>query len=314
MICRTATAHLLDLTEHETNHGNFVNEWISDRSSGRFFLSWLALGIPASLLVARVARIPLAYPVAPQHKLPLLLPLYLLAPAAVEVHRRLRVGNGSDYTWSDYGITWDWPFFQLALGGFGVAAGGVVVLVALQLSLGWRQWRPANSLNSSPALSSTGATDHDNSAPSPVVVLLAVLPLALFIGWIEELVFRGVLVNGLGAALPLGLMAIAVSLIFAVSHLVWDGPAGAPQLPGLAIMGMVLVVARWAAGGSLGLAWGLHAGWVYAIAAIDALALLKPGKAGPIWLVGLPDQPLTGVLPLGLLVLTGLGVWLWGSG
>jgi membrane protease YdiL (CAAX protease family) len=139
-----------------------------------------------------------------------------------------------------------------------------------------------------------------------------VLPLALFVGWIEELVFRGVLVNGLGQALPLWAMAIAVSVIFAVSHLLWDGPAGAPQLPGLAIMGAVLLLARWVDGGSLGLAWGLHAGWVFAIAAIDALALVQPGKREPLWLVGLSDQPLTGVLPLGLLVLTGVGLLVLG--
>ncbi|HSM80467.1 MAG TPA: CPBP family intramembrane glutamic endopeptidase [Nodosilinea sp.] len=263
----------------------------------------MALGIPASLLVARLAKIPLAYPVAPQHKLPLLLPLYLLAPVAVDIHRRLAAG-----AWSDYGIAWDASFGRLMLVGFGVAAAGVVALVALQVGLGWRRWQPPER--------TTAAASSETTSPSPTapgVVLLAVLPLALFVGWIEELVFRGVLVNGLGAVLPLGLMALVVSLIFAVSHLVWDGPAGAPQLPGLALMGAVLLVARWAAGGSLGLAWGLHAGWVYAIAAIDALALLQPGKDGPTWLVGLPDQPLTGVLPLGLLLLTGLGVWAWGG-
>ncbi|MBD2233251.1 CPBP family intramembrane glutamic endopeptidase [Phormidium tenue] len=258
-----------------------------------------------------MARVPLTYPVAPQHKLPLLLPLYLLAPIAVESHRRLAAS-----TWSAYGIAWDWPFARAAAAGFGVAAGGVALLVALQVGLGWRRWHPPGQPvdPGGAALSPTGQAsvstdDQTRSSPSPGVVLLAVLPLALFVGWIEELVFRGVLVNGLGQALPVGLMAIAVCLIFAVSHLVWDGPAGAPQLPGLAVMGAVLLLARWAGGGSLGLAWGLHAGWVFAIAAIDALALLKPGKDGPIWLVGLPDQPLTGVLPLGLLVLTGVGVW-----
>ncbi|MBD1876618.1 CPBP family intramembrane metalloprotease [Nodosilinea sp. FACHB-131] len=257
---------------------------------------------------------PLTYPVAPQHKLPLLLPLYLLAPVAVEVHRRL-----ADSTWSAYGIAWDWPFARAAAAGFGVAAGGVALLVALQVGLGWRRWqRSAQPVASGGAKLSPMGQANDNidaqtiASPSPGVVLLAVLPLALFVGWIEELVFRGVLVNGLGQALPVGLMAIAVCLIFALSHLVWDGPAGAPQLPGLAVMGAVLLLARWAEGGSLGLAWGLHAGWVFAIAAIDALALLKPGKDGPIWLVGLPDQPLTGLLPLGLLVLTGVGVWALG--
>jgi hypothetical protein len=273
----------------------------------------MALGIPASLAVARIGRIPLDYPVPPQHKLPLLLPLYLLAPAAVEVYRRL----GAD-AWSSYGIAWNQPFFNLAIAGFGVAAGGVTVLVALQLALGWRRWQSPGRK------AATAASDAEvegdlipSSGPAPQttpgVVLLAVLLLALFVGWIEELVFRGVLANGLGQALPLWAMTIAVSLIFAVSHLVWDGPAGASQVPGLAIMGAVLLLARWAAGGSLGLAWGLHAGWVFAIALIDALALLKPGKDGPVWLVGMPDQPLTGLLPLGLLVLTGVGVW-WAGG
>ncbi|MGB3311714.1 MAG: CPBP family intramembrane glutamic endopeptidase [Nodosilinea sp.] len=269
----------------------------------------MALGIPASLLVARIGQIPLTYPVAPQHKLPLLLPLYLLGPVAVEVHRRLGAG-----TWSSYGIAWNLPFGELMVVGFAIAAGGVVALVALQVGLGWRRWQPP--LAEPPLAESkrpeASGPNPQNTEPSPGVVLLAVLPLALFVGWIEELVFRGVLVNGLGQALPFWLMAIAVSLIFAVSHLLWDGPAGAPQLPGLAVMGAVLLLARWVAGGSLGLAWGLHAGWVFAIAAIDALALLKPGKDGPVWLVGLPDQPLTGALPMGLLVLTGVGLWVFG--
>ncbi|MFQ4136780.1 type II CAAX prenyl endopeptidase Rce1 family protein [Nodosilinea sp. PGN35] len=259
---------------------------------------------------------------APQYKLPLLLPLYLLAPAAVEVHRRLVA-----VPWSAYGIAWHASFFKAAAAGFGIAAGGVALLVALQVGLGWRRWQvpgragSSEAIGSPPRISADFAEAQSASTPAPGVVLLAVLPLALFVGWIEELVFRGVLVNGLGQAVPLAAMAIreaipagiAVCLIFALSHLLWDGPAGVPQLPGLAVMGAVLLLARWTAGGSLGLAWGLHAGWVYAIAAIDALALLKPGKDGPAWLVGLPDQPLTGLLPIGLLVLTGAGLWFWGA-
>jgi uncharacterized protein len=257
------------------------------------------------MLVAFLGKIPLAYPVAPQHKLPLLLPLYLMAPVAVEVYRRL---DGS--TWPSYGVAWDFSFVRGAGVGFGVAVVGVAALAAFQVGLGWRHWRGAGG-GTPPA---NPAAEQSSSGPSPAVVVLAVLPLALFVGWIEELVFRGLLVNGLSQAMPLGLMAIAISLFFAVSHLVWDGPAGIPQLPGLALMGAVLLVGRWAAGGSLALAWGLHAGWVYGIATIDALALLQPGRPGPTWLVGLPDQPLTGVLPLGLLVITGVGVWLWGLG
>ncbi|PSN77786.1 hypothetical protein C8B47_20280, partial [filamentous cyanobacterium CCP4] len=141
----------------------------------------MGLGIPAILLVARIGQIPLTYPVAPQHKLPLLLPLYLLAPVAVEVHRRLEVG-----TWSDYGIAWNQSFGWLAVAGFAIAAGGVAALVALQVGLGWRRWQgwaqPPDA--QSPLVqaqdSEASGPDSQKSGPAPGVVLLAVLPLALF--------------------------------------------------------------------------------------------------------------------------------------
>jgi uncharacterized protein len=255
-----------------------------------FFLGWFLVWLPIGLVVARLGRIRLTYPVAPEHKLPLLLPLYLVAPLAVEVYRRY----WDNAAWFDYGVFWHGQFMAAAGLGFAIATLGVTLLIGVQLALGWRQWRP-------PA--------DPNRPPPPLALLLALLPLTLLIGWVEELIFRGVLVNGLLAALPWAAMALVASLIFAISHLVWDGPAGIPQLPGLGLMGLVLIVARWAAGGSLGLAWGLHAGWIFAIALSDALALTGPSSTAPDWLAGKPDQPLTGVAALGLLFLTGVGIW-----
>lgn len=242
--------------------------------------------------MARVAKISLRYPVAPEHKLPLLLPLYALAPLAVEVYRRY----WDRATWADYGVVGLKEAWPLVVVGLVIAVGGVVLLMASQVSLGWRRWSP-------------GQTAEGTTAESPSWILLgALLPLTLFIGWVEELIFRGILVNGLLGVLPWVGMAIVASAIFALSHLIWDGPAGVPSLPGLGLMGLVLILARWVAGGSLSLAWGLHTGWIFAIALSDALHLTQPTDHAPRWLAGKPDQPLTGVAALGLMLLTGLGL------
>jgi hypothetical protein len=64
-----------------------------------------------------------------------------------------------------------------------------------------------------------------------------------------------------------------------------------PQLPGLWLMGMVLVLARYVDGGSLGLAWGLHAGWVWAIASLDSAQLITYTGTGSEWVTGKNRKP-----------------------
>ncbi|MGF1570120.1 MAG: lysostaphin resistance A-like protein [Nodosilinea sp.] len=264
-----------------------------------FFLGWLLLWFPLGLIAVWIFKIPLAYPVAPEHKLPLLLPLYLIAPVAVEGYRRY----GAQTPWTAFGMVWNPAFFTTTALGFGIGGLGVLALIAVQVGLGWRRLNRPQS-----------APEAEARAPSLGLLVLTLLPLTLFIGGIEELIFRGVLVNGLAPTLPPGAMVIIVaSLIFALSHLVWDGPAGIPQLPGLALMGAVLILARWTTGGDLSLAWGLHAGWIFAIALTDTLHLVVSTPRSPAWLAGQPDQPLTGVLALGLLLLTGLGIWGYGQ-
>lgn len=263
-----------------------------------FFLGWIGLWLPVALGVAQFVNIPWQYPIAPQHKLPLLLPLYLLAPVAVELYRRYGQGGA----WASYGVGWQAHTLPTLMLGIGIAMVGVGLLVVVQLGLGWRQWRPSEPrLPGSPA-----STDA-----APLLLLMALPVLTIFIGWVEELIFRGVLVNGLLTTLPWGGVAVVASGLFAVSHLLWDGPAGVPSLPGLGLMGGVLLLARWAMAGDLSLAWGLHSGWIFAMALIDALHLVHPVPQAPA-LAGKPDQPLTGLPALGLMVLTGLGVWAYG--
>lgn len=92
------------------------------------------------------------------------------------------------------------------------------------------------------------------------------------------------------------LAAIIASSIFALLHLLWERQETFPQLPGLWLMGMVLVVARWVDGGSLGLAWGLHGGWVWGLSSLDAAQLISYTGKGKNWMIGINQQPLAGVM------------------
>ena len=99
------------------------------------------------------------------------------------------------------------------------------------------------------------------------------------------------------------------SVIFALAHLVWDGRDGLWQQPGLWLLGMVLVVARWTDGGSISIAWGLHAGWVTGLAYIGEFVRPSPVALKPTWLTGQAAQPLTDIWDCSLLILTAVAIW-----
>jgi uncharacterized protein len=161
--------------------------------------------------------------------------------------------------------------------------GGLAVLFGVEGVLGWVRWqRPGVGFFST---------------------LLSTLGLGLGVSLIEELIFRGFLLTQLQQDYLPWVAGTIASLIFALLHLVWEGKENIPQLPGLWLMGMVLVGARWVNGGELGLAWGLHAGWIWAIATIDTAQVIVPTGKGAEWLVGIGGKPLAGVL--GILFLLG---------
>jgi hypothetical protein len=280
---------------------------LADRLTGSDFgwmlVVWLGLWLPLGIPLARWAQWqPGRQPVKPAAKVPLVLSLYAIAPIAVAL-----VAPYRGHTWMEWltqagawgmpaGATW-----RMVAQGWGAGAAGLALLTRLRLS--------------------GGGWQAEARSPRDWLGLAAIAPIALIVSGVEEVWFRGwlpMVLSSLGDGflgggflgdgfLGGGVGAIALAAgIFAIAHLLWDGPGGSPQLGGLWLMGMVLSVARWAAGGSLGWAWGLHAGWIWAIATLDTLFVwqVDPDRSHPGWM-GQPDLPLTGILPLLLLVLTG---------
>lgn len=253
-----------------------------------FFLVWLVAWLPVAMPLAIVLRWHPLKPLAIAQKIPLVLSLYLLAPFIL-----WGFSSFEGQSLAAYGFVLTRSAF-LTLGlGLGLGVLSVALLFSLEYGAGWIEIDRANQNQF-------------------VAALLPTLVLALLISLVEELIFRGFLLNQLQHDYTAWVAAVSSSLLFAVLHLVWEGAEITPQLPGLWLMGIVLVIARWADGGNLGLACGLHAGWVWSMASLDTAQFVEYTDRGSEWLTGLKKQPLAG--GMGLLLLCATGGVLWSIG
>lgn len=305
-----------------------------------FLLIWLIVWLPIAIAIGKWVKWQPLQPITPQQKLPLLASLYILAPALLWGF--IAIENSS---FQKNGLSWTTPFFISFAQGLGFGVAGITFLVGLQVGLGWRV--RSNSLalltkNSTESLadcSTESDLDHQtpvcdpprdslqdefaassksnslaplaNNSPPPQLktIFIPLFLLASWIGLTEELIFRGFIQTHLQVDWTAGWAAEIASVIFSVSHVLWEGRQQVPQLPGLWLMGMVLVAACWADGGSIGLAWGLHSGWIWSLACLDTAQLYQLTGKGPVWLTGTLEQPLFGLMPLALLLGTGVSVW-----
>ena len=250
-----------------------------------FFLAWLIVWLPVAIPLAIALNWRPPKPLAIGQKIPLVLSLYALAPLVLWGFTQIE-----GKTFAMYGFTVNRSSFTSLLLGLGLGALGVGLLFSLERWAGWIALNQAHQRQFFAAL-------------------LPTLAIALVVSLIEELVFRGFLLNQLQHDYVIWVAAASSSLIFALLHLVWEGTEISPQLPGLWLMGIVLVIARLADGGSLGLACGLHAGWVWGIASLDTAQLIQYTDRGPEWMTGLKKQPLAGGMGLLLMVITGVILW-----
>jgi uncharacterized protein len=245
-----------------------------------FFGVWLVLWLPIAIPLAIALKWHPPQPLAISQKLPLLASLYLIAPLVLWAFAAL-----AGASFAIYGLSWKLSVLISLAQGIGGGILGLAILFGIEERLGWVRWQPP--------------------AQDLVKTLISTFGLGIWVSLTEELIFRGFLFNQLQQDYLPWIAAAIASLIFALLHLVWEGKENIPQLPGLWVMGMVLVLARWVNGGELGLAWGLHAGWIWAIATLDTAQLIAPTGKGAAWLTGFGGKPLAGVM--GILFLLGTG-------
>ena len=250
-----------------------------------FFLAWAGCWFPIAALSAVFLNWKPNQPLKSEQKIPLLLSLYLLVPLIFWI-----------ITWltktplSDYGFVTNISILSSVILGFSLGLFSLAVVFTCQLWLGWCKLEYTNI----------------KQLPS---ILLPTLLIALFVGGIEELVFRGFLFTELEQDYSVWIAATISSLIFAVLHLIWEQQQTIPQLPGLWLMGVVLVLARFVDRGNLGLAWGLHSGWIWAIACIDTAQIIDYTDQISEWVTGKNKKPLAGVAGIVCLLLTAVMLW-----
>ncbi|MEM8779944.1 MAG: CPBP family intramembrane glutamic endopeptidase [Cyanobacteria bacterium P01_G01_bin.49] len=264
---------------------NWLGQFPCESKIGLFLLAWMILWLPIAIFLGQKFKWRPFQPLTPAQKIPLLVPLYLLVPFLTWL--TLIIESTS---LADYGLSFR-PKLLISIGlGMLLGLGGLGVVFGIESKLGWLTW-------------------HRDNLSRLKTFLLPILGLALWIGLTEEFVFRGIFQNILEQDYHQWIAAIFSSSIFTLLHLLWERKDTLPQLPGLWLMGMVLVGARMVDGESLGLAIGLHAGWIWGLSTLDAAELISYTDEGINWVVGISKQPLAGVA--GIVCLLGTGLILW---
>lgn len=249
-----------------------------------FLATWLVIWLPLGIVVALIIKGRGKQFLAANQKLVLVGTLYLVSLIICWVTLQIEQTSPGAYGWN-WGISLG---LEVVLGCL-IGVVGIGILVAIELVGGWVEWQ-------------------EKKVEGLGRIILPTLAIALLVSTVEELIFRGIFLNILQQDYPLWTAAAISSTIFALLHLVWEQKETMPQVPGLWLMGMVLVAARMANQGNLGLAIGLHTGWILAIATLDTAQLIKYPDPPNSWLVGRYGKPLAGLMGISLLLCTGLAL------
>lgn len=198
-----------------------------------------------------------------------------------------------------YGLFVNSQAVWLFLSGLSWGCLSLLSLFALEALLGWLTWYP-------------------NSQLFPQVILEG-LAIAFGVGFAEELFFRGWLLDELLRDYSPVWAAWVCSGIYAIAHFIkpvaeiirtW------PQFPGLILLGLILVRAKFVIGsfskktavftGNLGLPIGLHGGLVWGYYIISVGGKVEYSGRVPDWVVGIDQNPLAGLM--GLMFLSAIAI------
>lgn len=175
--------------------------------------------------------------------------------------------------------------------GLGIGVLITFSLFGLEGLLGWLVWQPA-------------------TIPLPKLILEG-LASALGIGFAEELVFRGWLLDELERDYRPRVSLLADAFIFALLHFLKplrEIFRTLPGFPGLLLLGLTQVWAKRGSKGRLGLSIGLHAGLVWGYYIINVGNLVQFSGQVSDWITGVDKNPLAGITGLVFLSVLAFGM------
>ncbi len=192
-----------------------------------------------------------------------------------------------------YGLEFSRRSGRELLTGLAIGGSSLVALFLVQALLGWLVWQPTTV---------------------PILQLVGeAIAISLGIGFAEELLFRGWLLDELQRDYRRPIALGANALIFAAVH------GFRSQFPALVVLGLILVWAKWGSrdrgqepltlltighpdktgpNGRLALPMGLHAGLVGGYYVINVGHLVTYTNQVPTWVTGIDRNPLAGVMGL----------------
>ncbi|MEM1171840.1 MAG: type II CAAX endopeptidase family protein [Cyanobacteria bacterium P01_H01_bin.35] len=201
-----------------------------------------------------------------------------------------------------YGLVINKRNFQQFFQGLGIGLFSLFSLFILEIFLGLLVWQsPSEKL---------------------LQFIFEGLLVSIGIGFAEELLFRGWLLDELERNYQAKVVLSVSSIVYAVVHFIkpleeilrtWL------QFPGLVLLGLIFVWAKRSSGKQLnkftdkkqellGLPMGIHAGLVWGYYIINVGGLVKYSDDVGEWLVGIDGNPLAGVM--GLLFLGAMALWM----
>lgn len=248
----------------------------------------------AFLLLLGLLWLPLAAPIALSSRDPNQTTILVMSLLFVEFVLLMRWWGkaiyGNSRIFQTYGLVWNLPSIQDFLRGLGWGLVSLTLMFLLQGGLGWLRWQ----------------------LPSHEFWRIALEGLAVGIGTglAEEMVFRGWILRELEQDYRLPVALWANSLVFAILHFLKPLPEVIrtfPQLPGLVLLGLILVWMKRSHSGRLGLPIGFHASLVWGYYLLKVGKLTDLTNRAPEWLTGIDGNPLAGLV--GIIFLTGLALY-----
>ncbi len=190
-----------------------------------------------------------------------------------------------------YGLERTWRNVRELLIGLGTGIITVLSLFGLEGWLGWLVWQqPAGVL--------------------PQVILEGLI-VALGLGFAEELLFRGWLLDELQRDYQPRVALWVDALIYAALHFIKplaEILRTLPGFPALLLLGLTFVWAKRSHRSRLGLPIGLHSGFVWGYYIINVGQVVEYSGQVPDWITGVDHNPLAGVM--GLLFLGLIAFWI----